>query len=152
MQELQNTGGLLPVEFIQVASGFRQNFDAPHKERITGLGGRYSDAGIVTIAPSISSRAVSRFSSRWFRGVSGIDAVLPKEPRQRYRTRLSSLEVLQSLVGDLRILKIFEVFNDRLSGAVGFRSPGALGKALQAFFDFLGKGNSQHRRNLCAKV
>src|SRR5271157_1041836 len=77
-----------------------------------------------------------------------LNPLLPQEPRQWYRPRLSSPEIIESFVGDHYIVKVFEVFDDRLSGTIGLASPRTLGKPLQALFDFLGKTNSKHVRNL----
>jgi hypothetical protein len=153
MQKLQNANDVLPIELFQVASGFTQNFNAPHKAGTKDLGGCYcrksfSDAGSGRICPSNFSRAISPFSIRWRRRIFAIDAVLTKEPRQRNRPRLSSLKILESLVGNLHIFKVFEVLNDRVSGAVSFRPPRAFSKPLQPLFDFFRQLNGQHCNHL----
>ncbi len=143
MQELENEVGVLAVEFIEVASSFRQKVNTPH-----GM----DELGIANISASIFSRAIPRFSARRRRRLSVADAVFSQKPRQWYASRFSGSQVIESFVCNLHIFKIFEVLDDCLFGKVSRGTPRTLGKTLQTLFNFLGQPNRKHVRNLHAEV
>jgi hypothetical protein len=51
----------------------------------------------------------------------------------------------QPLRGEMRVLQIVQMAQDRLADVKAFGTPGPLGERFEAFLDFRGEAESQHR-------
>src|SRR5215472_3126817 len=60
----------------------------------------------------------------------------------------SPADAFQGAFGQIQVLQILQVFEDRFADIVGFCPPGAARQLLQALFDGLRKPNSQHSTSL----
>src|SRR5215472_17963420 len=89
-------------------------------------------------------------SSLWARGSNSIVHFGPESIGAHYffegnGPNAASVNLCQTLFGKVNIFQIVEVLKDGLPCVVGFGSARALGEAVQALFDFVGKADSQHR-------
>ena len=56
-------------------------------------------------------------------------------------TNASGADLGETLLGEIDVFEVFEVLQDRFAGVVSFGAAGALGEAVEAFLDFVGKAD-----------
>src|SRR5579863_9208815 len=57
--------------------------------------------------------------------------------------------ISHSLLGDIEVLKVIEVFENRLAGVVGLRPACGFGQRVQSLFNLFGKTNGEHYALQC---
>src|SRR5258707_14005688 len=87
------------------------------------------------------SRSASTESSI-FRGMALYDVF------QWNSRRFATADAVEGALGEVEILKLVKMLEDRFAEIKGLGAPGALGELLQAPFDGFGKTDSQHGTSL----
>src|SRR5258707_3115294 len=83
------------------------------------------------------SRSASTESSI-FRGMALYDVF------QWNSRRFATADAVEGALGEIKVLKLVKMLEDRFADIKGLGAPGALGELLQAPFDGFGKTDSQH--------
>jgi len=78
------------------------------------------------------------------RAISTFHAIAPHYFFKRNRLAASRAHFFQCLLSEVDVFEIVQVLEDCFAGVVGFGAAGALGKAVKALFDFVGKTNGEH--------